>query len=150
GEPGFALEGRLRADREDDRILHEIGKLRSRVGEGLFLFIIVEDVPLRDDEDDLVPRRLEELVVQELALALLEDLAGVEEEEDRVGPRNVAVGDVRSLERQIVHAWRVDEQDALLEERRGVADLEEVHLLRVRSATDGELARVVEADRLAL
>ena len=83
---------------------------------------------------------LEELLVAGTdALALLQDLPRVEQEEHRVGARDVAVGDVGALEREVVHAWRVDEQDALLQERGGVADLEVVDLVRALvTAADGE------------
>ena len=124
-------ERRLGADREDDRILHEVRELRASRRRALrCCSSVVQDVPLRDDEDDLVARGLEQLVLEEAALALLEDLARVEQEEHRVGARDVAVGDVGALQRQIVHAWGVDEEDALLEQRGGVADLEVVDLVR--------------------
>ena len=42
------------------------------VGERLLLLVLVPDVPLRDDEDDLVARLAEQLVLEEDALALLE------------------------------------------------------------------------------
>src|SRR4029078_2720155 len=114
------------------------------------LLLVVQDVPLRDDEDDLVARGLEELVLEEDALALLQDLSGIEEEQHRIGARDVAVRDVRALEREIVHAWRVDEEDALFEELRRIADLEVVDLVGARAAADGELLRVTEGERHAL
>ena len=145
-------ERRLAADREDDRVLHQRRELVLRVGERLALLLGREQIPLGDDEDDLVARRLEELVVQEDALALLEDLPGVEQEEHRVGARDVAVRDVGALEREVVHAWRVDEEDALAQERRRVADLEVVDLVArlVAPPPDGEALGLVEGERTLL
>ncbi len=80
---------------------------------------------------------------------------GVEEKQHRVRARNVAVGDVGALQRQVVHAWRVDQQDALTQERCGVADLQVIDVLVGRrplgdrggvdgAASDGEALDLVE------
>ena len=107
------------------------------VGEGFRLLGLVPDIALRDDEDDLVARLPEELFVEEDALALLQRLAGVEQEEHRVRPGDVAVGDVRPLEREVVDAWGIDEGDPLAEELGGIADLEVLDLGRRRGRRAG-------------
>src|SRR5262249_41649519 len=82
--------------------------------------------------------------------ALLQDLACVEKEKHRVGAGDVAVRDVRALEREIVHAWGVDEKDALFEKRRGVADLEVVDVVAPEASAHRETSRVLEPDPFAL
>src|SRR5262249_50693026 len=74
-----ALERAFGADREEHGVLHELGELRLDVRERFGLLAVVPDIALRDDEDDLVARLPEELVVQEDALALFERLPRVEQ-----------------------------------------------------------------------
>src|ERR1019366_686315 len=144
-----AAQRRLGAHRKDHGVLHERRQVMLRVREGLGLLVGRKEVPLGDDEDDLVARRLEELVVEEDALALLQDLPRVEEEEHGVGARNVAVRDVRALEGEVVHAGCVDEENALAEERGGVADLEVIDVVG-RRAANGEALGLVEGNRAAV
>jgi hypothetical protein len=94
------------------------------VGERLGLLVVAPDVALGDHEDDLVARLPEQLLLQEDALALFERLPRVEQEEHGVRARDVRVGDVGALQRQIVHPWRVDQHDALSQDLGRVADLE--------------------------
>src|SRR5580704_17736019 len=103
-----------------------------------------KQIPLRDDEDDLVARGFEQLFVQENALALFEDLPGVEEKKHRVCPRDVPVGDVRALEREVVNAGCIDEDDSLFEERCWIPDLEIVDLRGSAAAAGREALHLVE------
>ena len=64
-----------------------------------------------DDESGRVgnfARLGEQFFVEEDALALLDELPGVEQEEHRVAARDVLVGDVSARQRQVVHAGGVD------------------------------------------
>ncbi len=125
---GVAVEELLGRDGEDDRRLHELAQLGADVREGLPLLVPVPDVALRHHEDDLVARLAEQLLLQEDALALLQRLASVEQEEHRVRARDVAVGDVGALEREVVHAGGVDEDHALAQELGRITDLEVLDL----------------------
>src|SRR5260370_343983 len=98
-----SCQGGFGAHGEHHGILDQRGEMILCVSERFTLLLGGEKIPLGNDEDDLVARPLEELVVQENTLALLEDLSSIEEKEHRVRPRDVAVGAVAALHRQVVH-----------------------------------------------
>jgi hypothetical protein len=71
-----------------------------------------------------------------VALAVLERLASVEQEQHRVGARHVAVGHLGPLLVEIVDAGGVDQHDVVLEQLARVAELDVGDLAGV-AAGDG-------------
>jgi hypothetical protein len=154
GQPALvapAVERPLGRDGEDDGRGHEPPELLVHVGQGLDALVGRPDVGLGDDEHDLVARAGEQFVAEKDALALFDELPGVEQEEHRVAARNVIVRDVGPLQREVVDAGGVDEHDAVLEQARGVEDLEVLHLAPFGRAplADGPSPQRLEVDRLA-
>ena len=134
-----------RRQREQHRIRHHLREVLLHVVDDRDLLVGRQHVHLAEDEDQPIARALEHAAAQELALAVLERLAGVEQEHDGIGARHVAVGDLGALLVEIVDARGIDEDDVVLEQLARIAELD-VRDLAGAAAGDGdpllELARI--------
>ena len=119
--PGQGALGRHREQRRlgDDRL-----EVEAHEGQRLGQLAGVEQIGLAHHEDQTVAAGAQDPLLQELALGCGEDLPGVEQEHHRVGARNVAVGDVRALLVDVVHAGGVDHGDPVGEKRRRHPDVD--------------------------
>jgi len=71
------------------------------------------------------PRRAtKEALLDEDALALLQDLPSVQKKEHCVRPGDIAEGDLSALQIEVVHPRSVHEGDLVLQQVRGIADLD--------------------------
>ena len=87
---------------------------------------LVEQIRLRHHEDQPVARRAQDPLLEELPLRRGQDLRRVQQEDRRVGARQVAVGDLGALLVDVVDARRVDDRQLVRQQRRRVGDLDVV------------------------
>ena len=128
-EPGaraIAGERALGRDREERGLGDDGGEVLAREGERLGQLLVVEQIGLRDHEQQPIAVRAQDALLEELALGRGQDLRRVEQEDRGVGARQVAVGDLGALLVDVVDARRVDDREVVLEQRRRVGDLDVV------------------------
>jgi hypothetical protein len=147
-ESGWPFEGPLGADAEDARLGHQLGQVGARVGQRLFLLVSVQQVHLVDDEHHLVAAAAQQLAHDELALALFQDLPGIQQEEHGVCLRNVLVGDLGARVVQVVDARGVDEDHALAQHRVRVLEVQVLHAVGHGRAAHLVVRQVLEGHRL--
>ena len=139
----------LGRQREDHRLGDDLRQVaRGNSLQRLFALVGRQQIHLAEDEDQLVLRAPQDPLLQERALRLLEHLRAVEQEQHRVGARDVAVGDLGALLVDVVDARRVDERDVVLQDLRRPADLD-VRDVRRLAARDGDpVAELLRVDLL--
>ena len=128
-QPGagpIAGERLLGGHREDPGLGRDRRQVVAREAERLGQLGVVEQVGLRDHEDQPIARRAQDALLQELALRRGQDLRRVEQKHRRVRARQVSVGDVGPLLVDVVDARRVDDRQPVGQQRRRVGDLDVV------------------------
>ena len=95
-----------------------------------------------------------EFFIQEHPLAFLERLTGIEKKQHGIRSRDVAVRDVRSLQRQIIHAWRIDQNDSFSKDLGRVKHFQTIDFIGESFGTffltNRKLAHFLELHRLPL
>jgi hypothetical protein len=86
--------------------------------------LLVRLVDLRDHEDELLDRALPEKPEEKVLLGLPIGGPRLRQEQDGVHPLDGTLRKVDAEALRVVETWRVDEDDALLQDRRGRLDLD--------------------------
>ncbi len=142
------LQKAPRADGEDHRVLHQLGQVLVGEGRSLLELRRVEQILLAQHEDQLVPGAPHQPLLNERALGALEHLGAVEQEEHRVGARDVAVGDLGPRLVDVVDPRRVHQRDLVAQDLRRVAQLDVADPLGARAFQRDVVGQLLRVDLL--
>ena len=122
----IARQRALGRHREDRRLGDDGRQVLLGEGERLGQLRLVEEIGLGHHEQQPIARRAQDPLLEELPLGGGQDLRRVEQEDRRVGARQVAVGDLGALLVDVVDAGRVDDGELVLQQRRRLGQLDVV------------------------